>query len=124
MSAMTDEEFEEFLDTPVRMRFWVCPEVEHRDRLVAAGMPVVTVEWDEHGIAHCTAPDCNRTNAARIAEMTVPNGCRHCGADKQNHCQRSGRGVGMHGWVEPTDAQRLARMKTRRAARAEVTARG
>lgn len=55
-----------------------------------------------------------------MADTTIPapNGCRYCGADKQNHCQRSGRGVGIHGWVEPTNKQRLTRMKARRAAKA------
>lgn len=60
----------------------------------------------------------------RATELPAPNGCRHCGADKQDHCQRSSPEVGSHGWVEPTDEQRLTRMKTRRAARAEVIARG
>lgn len=58
------------------------------------------------------------------AKLPAPNGCRHCGIDKPNHVQRWAREVGIHGWVEPTDAQRLERMKARRAARAEVTARG
>lgn len=117
MSAMTDEEFEEFLNMPVRIRFWVCPVVEHRDRCDDEGMPVVTVKWDEHGIARCTAPNCAHTNAANLP---VPNGCRYCGADKQDHCQRSSPEVGSHGWAEPTDEQRLTRMKARRAARAKA----
>jgi hypothetical protein len=44
-----------------RIRFWVCPIREHRHRTDARGWPVVTVEW-RNGIAHCTAPDCDRTS--------------------------------------------------------------
>lgn len=70
MSAMTDEEFEEFLNTPVRIRFWVCPVAEHRDRRDDHGMPVATVEWDGNGTAHCMAPDCDRTSATKPEETS------------------------------------------------------
>jgi hypothetical protein len=68
VSAMTDEEFEEFLNTPVRMRFWACPVVEHRDRRDEQGRPTTTVEWDEHGIAHCLTPGCDNTSAPKTEE--------------------------------------------------------
>jgi formylglycine-generating enzyme required for sulfatase activity len=51
-------------DTPVRIRFWVCPVREHGDRTDARGWPVVTVEWRD-GVAYCTAPDCDRTSAKK-----------------------------------------------------------
>lgn len=50
----------------VRVRFWVCPVREHRDR------DTVTVEWVD-GIAHCTAPGCANTSAparSRLSEFT------------------------------------------------------
>lgn len=42
----------------VPVRFWVCPIDEHRER-----RGVVTVRWKD-GVAHCTAPGCQRTSAA------------------------------------------------------------
>jgi hypothetical protein len=52
----------------VRMRFWVCPAVEHRDRRDEQGRPTTTVEWDEHGIAHCLTPGCEHTGAPKTEE--------------------------------------------------------
>lgn len=43
-----------------------------------------------------------------------PNGCRWCGYEQRGHAQRYSRAVGNHIWVEPTNQQRLARMKKRR----------
>jgi hypothetical protein len=51
------------------------------------------------------------------ADIPAPGGCRHCGADRQDHCQRYAPDVGRHGFVEPTDEQRLARLKARRNAK-------
>lgn len=45
------------------------------------------------------------------------NGCRHCGVDARDHAQRWFQGVGWHGHVEPTDAQRLDRLRENRALR-------
>jgi len=46
----------------------------------------------------------------------APNGCRHCGVSKREHCQlwSSQDGIGWHGFIEPTDVQRLERMQWRR----------
>lgn len=44
----------------------------------------------------------------------APNGCRWCGADRQDHYQRWTAEAGRHGWTAPTDAQRLERMRARR----------
>jgi hypothetical protein len=44
-----------------------------------------------------------------------PNACQHCGVPQQRHFRRWTEDVGRHGWTEPTDAQRLARMRARRA---------
>lgn len=49
-----------------------------------------------------------------------PNACRYCDAPQRMHCQRYVDAVGWHGWVEPTDGQRLTRMRARRAARHPV----
>lgn len=43
-----------------------------------------------------------------------PNGCRHCDHPKRDHCQSWVPVVGIHGFVEPTDEQRLERMQRRR----------
>lgn len=51
--------------------------------------------------------------------MFEPNGCRHCGVAKRSHPQLWSRGLGWHQYVEPTDEQRLARMKERRSHRVE-----
>lgn len=46
-----------------------------------------------------------------------PNGCRWCGVDREDHLQRWAPAVKWHEWVEPTAAQRKARMLERRARR-------
>lgn len=45
-----------------------------------------------------------------------PNGCRWCGEPKP-HGLMYRAGVGLHGWAQPTDRQRLERMQERRAQR-------
>lgn len=47
----------------------------------------------------------------------TPDGCRECALPGRGHYRRWTRSVGWHGWIEPSDAQRLARMKARRARR-------
>lgn len=49
--------------------------------------------------------------------IAIPNGCAACGVDHQEHCWRWHPTVGLHQWIEPTDAQRLTRMRARREAR-------
>lgn len=50
-----------------------------------------------------------------------PFGCRWCGiAQGWAHCRLWIPGRGFHGWVQPTQAQILARMVARRAARKAV----
>ncbi|MET1075093.1 MAG: hypothetical protein ABWY11_20770 [Umezawaea sp.] len=46
-----------------------------------------------------------------------PNGCRWCGADREEHLQRWAPTVKWHAWVEPTAAQRKERLLARRARR-------
>lgn len=60
---MSLEELAEALGN-ARLRFWVCPLVEHRRRNNASDMPVVTVEW-RGNITHCTAPGCGRSSTGR-----------------------------------------------------------
>ncbi|GAA2410866.1 hypothetical protein GCM10010404_80950 [Nonomuraea africana] len=55
---------------------------------------------------------------AQDAPLPTPSGCRHCGLEKRDHMGRWKSGAGWHGWVEPTDEQRKARMLDRRARRA------
>lgn len=52
-----------------------------------------------------------------IEATTEPDSCRHCDVPQRMHCQRYVVGIGRHGYVAPTDAQRLARMLGRRNAR-------
>lgn len=46
-----------------------------------------------------------------------PNACRWCGVPQRGHFQLWKPPVGWHTFTEPTDAQRLARMRARQAAR-------
>lgn len=45
---------------------------------------------------------------------TPPNGCAHCGLSERDHFRRWTDAAGWHGYVTPTDAQRLERMRARR----------
>jgi len=47
----------------------------------------------------------------------TPFGCRWCGDERHHHGVQYLRGQGGHGWERPTDAQILARMRARRAAK-------
>lgn len=58
-----------------------------------------------------------RTNRA----TAEPSGCQHCGIPEREHAQRWKPPVGWHRWAPPTDAQTLARMTARRAARTNPT---
>ncbi|MFE5958902.1 hypothetical protein [Streptomyces rubiginosohelvolus] len=51
-----------------------------------------------------------------IRHQTAPNpdGCRWCGVQAGNHGRRYVSSHGMHAWEQPTNAQRLARMRARR----------
>lgn len=50
----------------------------------------------------------------------LPHGCRWCGRPTYEHGARDWiASVGPHDWTRPTPAQTVARMKARRAARAE-----
>jgi hypothetical protein len=44
-----------------------------------------------------------------------PSSCRHCGIPEREHMQRWITGIGWHQWTQPTDDQRLTRMKNRRS---------
>lgn len=44
----------------------------------------------------------------------TPDGCRQCGIPQYRHCRQWTAKAGWHAWTEPTNAQRLARMKARR----------
>ncbi len=48
--------------------------------------------------------------------MTAPGGCRYCGAEKYNHCQRyHGPELGFGGFVHPTQEQIKERMLANRS---------
>jgi hypothetical protein len=47
--------------------------------------------------------------------MIEPNGCKHCGVAKRSHPGLWSEGLGWHQYVEPSDEQRLERMKERRS---------
>lgn len=44
----------------------------------------------------------------------VPNGCRHCGRDRRDHGIEWYEAAGFHHWTEPTDSQRIERMRAAR----------
>lgn len=49
--------------------------------------------------------------------LPVPSGCRWCGIEAHHHAQEWSTAAGYHVWWPPTDAQILARMRARRAAK-------
>lgn len=50
------------------------------------------------------------------APLVEPSACTWCGIARRGHARQYADAVGWHGWVRPTDAQILARMKARRLA--------
>ncbi|MEU1434037.1 hypothetical protein ABZ438_08050 [Streptomyces sp. NPDC005786] len=56
------------------------------------------------------------TARVRYHQAPSPDGCRWCGFANPHGLQYL-PGKGGHQWEPPTDAQRLARMRARRAAR-------
>jgi len=52
-----------------------------------------------------------------MIELTPPNGCRHCGIERDRHLSLWTREAGWHTWVEPSDRMRKERMIARRAVR-------
>jgi hypothetical protein len=59
---------------------------------------------------------CTPTRWTHTGEIPTPDGCRWCGEGRRGHGRMWKPPVGWHKWTAPTDAQRLARMKARRAA--------
>ncbi|MEU4205624.1 hypothetical protein AB0F64_37630 [Streptomyces sp. NPDC026294] len=59
-----------------------------------------------------------------VIEMPEPYACAWCGIPRLSHGIQYMWGVGGHGWVRPSDAQILARMEARRAARRGGVGRG
>lgn len=53
----------------------------------------------------------------RHREAPSPDGCRWCGVAQRSHGQRWAASKEWHSYTSPTVAQRLARMKARRARR-------
>jgi hypothetical protein len=53
-----------------------------------------------------------------------PGGCRHCGIPERQHYQQWTEAAGWHQWVQPEQSQILARMKARKAARANNSLKG
>lgn len=51
----------------------------------------------------------------RHRETPEPSGCRWCGTGERQHASRFAPSVGQHLFTAPTAAQRLARMRARRA---------
>jgi hypothetical protein len=70
---------------------------------------------DDPSCPACHPLGCNC--GCQPVDLPEPNGCAECGIGRRQHFQRWRMGVGRHGWTEPTDAQRLARMLARRNAR-------
>lgn len=51
----------------------------------------------------------------RHSEAPEPSGCRWCGTGEREHASRFVPSAGQHLFAAPTAAQRLARMRARRA---------
>ncbi|WP_033819766.1 hypothetical protein [Kitasatospora sp. MBT63] len=49
--------------------------------------------------------------------LAEPNSCAHCHLPERGHARQWTEAAGSHAWTSPTDAQRLRRMLSRRAAR-------
>jgi hypothetical protein len=49
--------------------------------------------------------------------VNEPNGCADCGVSHRKHGWRWSESAALHMWIEPSDGQRLARMKRNRLAR-------
>jgi hypothetical protein len=60
---------------------------------------------------------CTPTTWTQTGQPPPPDGCRWCGHERRGHATAWKPSVGMHKWAAPTGAQRLARMKARRAQR-------
>jgi hypothetical protein len=52
----------------------------------------------------------------RVTDPAAPDGCRWCGIEARGHGLQFTPEADWHSWEPPTDAQRLARMRARRAA--------
>ncbi|GAA0501160.1 hypothetical protein [Streptomyces olivaceiscleroticus] len=59
------------------------------------------------------------TTRVRHQAPPPPNGCRWCGIEQRGHARRWVTSRGFHTWEQPTQAQRLARMRARRNAKAD-----
>ncbi|MGH3379522.1 MAG: hypothetical protein ACRDP6_32785 [Actinoallomurus sp.] len=103
----------------------VCCELEehaaHRDAGRSVAETAVAM-----GVGSETAAQYERTITLILAALTSqaaedaqapPSGCRWCGLEEREHFGRWSRAAGWHGWIEPAQEQRLARMRARRAAR-------
>ncbi len=66
-----------------------------------------------YGEGHLVQKD-DMSTVIRHKETPAPNTCRYCGYEQRSHGNYWVRSIGWHLWVEPTNAQRLARMKARR----------
>lgn len=55
--------------------------------------------------------------AARGITSQPPYGCRWCGDEQHHHGEQWAPIIGMHSWLEPSQAMILERMRRRRAAR-------
>lgn len=51
----------------------------------------------------------------RHTSTPEPSGCRWCGTGEREHASRFAPSVGQHLFDSPTEVQRLARMRARRA---------
>lgn len=70
-------------------------------------------EWDAAG--SYTTPDFAGWCEVSLDDRAEsPDGCRWCGDARHHHGHQYQPGIGMHSWAQPTDRQRLERMRKRR----------
>lgn len=95
------------------------------DKLTRLFAPTQALREDPHDSplhhAYRIPHDLPPLGGTSVTTLIEPSACRWCRVPKPEHMQRwtppSAGGPGWHQWEQPTDAQILARMKGRRAAR-------
>ncbi|MEU0770537.1 hypothetical protein [Streptomyces albogriseolus] len=89
--------------------------------IVARGLSrgsAVSIEYGELVVRHADGSSSTLTPAHMpfVRPYAEPGGCRWCGLPRP-HGRQYVTGIGSHNFVEPSDVQRLARMKDRRKRR-------
>lgn len=74
------------------------------------------------GDARTAPPAAPTASLLAFPPRYAPDGCGSCGLREYGHFERWTTDAGWHGWIEPSDAQRLERMRARRQTPDSTTA--